>query len=154
LQNRRCQGVVDDDLGPGGVRQFDHRRNVDDVERRVRRSLDQHRLGRTRQGRFPLVEIPPVDNSRFDAVTRREVPDQPQTGDEQAQGRDDAVARFQKAEQRAEGRRHARRNGASPPRPLIFGQTVFEHLGRGVAETTVDLTQTVGLKGGLGLLRA
>ena len=87
-------------LRPGGVRQLRDRLQVDDVELRVGRRLQEDRPGRPGQRPLPGGEVVAVDQFGLDAVARQDMGADMGAGAEERTGADQPVARPQQAEQR------------------------------------------------------
>ncbi len=133
LVERGGEYVIDDNAGAGGVRHLANRGDIDQVEHRVRRALQEHRVGRRRQRRLPFVQLGAVDEHGLDAPARQDLIDDEMARAEQGARGDHPVAGVELADQRGEHRRHAGGRGVARLGALEFGQPLLEHGDRRVA---------------------
>src|SRR5262245_708586 len=73
LQDRRGEHVVDDHAGAGAAGDLGYGRNIDQVERRVGGSFEEHGPGVGAHGSCPRIEVAAIDQGRGDAKARTEV---------------------------------------------------------------------------------
>ena len=146
LEHRRGEHIVNDDESIGGVGEFAHRGEVDDLETRVRRGFEEDRLGPTRKGGFPLVEVAPVDEHGLDAVAREDVGDDHRTAPEQGPRGNDLVTSRQERSHRGEHRRHTARGDPADLGALEQAQTLLEHRDGRVSVAAVDVAISVTRK--------
>ncbi len=154
LQERRREDVVDDgqradlaaELGDGG--------DVDEVERRVGRRLEEERLGVGAHGLAPGLEVAAVDQGRGDAEARTERLDDVAAGAEHGAGGDDVVAGLEEGKERGGDGGHAGRGRARDLGALEQAKALLEHGDGGIAEAGVLVARVLVLEAGLGLLGA
>src|SRR5690606_32567908 len=138
----------------GLARQLADRLQVDQLQRRVGRCLDEDRLRRFRQRALPGGEVGAVDQLALDAVARQQLGDDEVAGAEERTAGDQAVARLQRREERGEDRAHAAGGGVALLGPLQQRQALLEDLHRGVAVARVDEARRLAGEAGLRLGRA
>ena len=63
LHDRTGEGIVDDEFGAAGMRQFRQRLEIQQRQGRVRRRFDEDQFGVRTDGPFPRREIRPIDQS-------------------------------------------------------------------------------------------
>ena len=153
LKGRGREHVVHDDARTRRMGQFADQRQIDHVEHRVRRRLQEDDVGRAAQRRAPLIGVGAVDQRGLDAELRGKVLDDVQTGAEQRMRRHDPVARLQLAHQRREHRRHAAGRGEAALGALVGCKPVLEHGDGRVAEARIDEPGAVVGEGGFRFLR-
>ena len=137
LQQRRREDVVDDHQRAGAVGQFGHRRQVHQVQHRVRRRFQKHHGRGAGQRAGPAVQIAAIDEFMGDAVTAEQIGHDPVTGAEQRAAGHHMVAGLQVAEHRRMHCGHAGRG-----QPAGFGafqqaQPLLQHRQGGVGEAAV-----------------
>jgi hypothetical protein len=147
LEDRRGEHVGDDDAGTRRVGKVGDRREVDDLERRIGGRFQEHRGGRARQRRAPLVEIGTVDELGRDAIARQQVGHDVVARAEQGAGGDDAVAGLERREKGGEDGGHAAGGAAAELGPLDEGEAAFERTQRRIGVARVDVALDVALEG-------
>ena len=154
LAQRRGEDVVDEHLGAGGMGDLRHRGDVDQVERRVGRRLQEHRPGVRPHRRLPGREVAAFDEGGGDAVARQDGAEDDEAGAEQRPAGHDMVAAAQMAEQGGEHARHAAGGDVAALRPFQQGQARLQHLQRRVAVAGIDEAGLVAGEARLGRRRA
>ena len=137
LQDRGREHVVDDHLGTGPVGEFGDRGDVDQLERRVARGLEEHEPGRPLQGRGPGIEIGAVDQHGLDPEARQELGQDVVAGAEQQARRDHPVARLELAHERGVDRGHAGRGRGRLLGTFEQRQALLEHAHGRIGEPRV-----------------
>ena len=115
LQQRRGKHVVQHHLCARGVSHIGHRGDVDQRLHRIRRRLEEHRLGGHRQRLLPLRKVVAVDEDGLHAPTRQDLVAHHEARPEQAARGDQPVTGAQQRAQRDEHRGHAARGARMPP---------------------------------------
>src|SRR3546814_15402829 len=89
---RGRKGIVDDAGDPMRAREAANMLQIDDIQRRIGRRLEEEDLGIGPDRLFPGVIIAAVDHGRFDPEARAQRIDQPAARPERRLRRDDMVA--------------------------------------------------------------
>ncbi len=137
LVERGGEHVVDDELGAMRLGDLGDGLDVDQLERRVGRRLDEHHLGVRPHRLLEIGGVAPIDQRRGHAQARHQVLDDVAAAAEQRAGRDDMVAGAHLAHHRIGDRRHAGGEGARRLGAFEQRHAVLEHVERRVREARV-----------------
>ena len=154
LQDGRGEDVVDDEFAAGGVGEVSHGADIDRVEQRVGRRLDDGEAAGLRHGPFPVAEIGAIDPGHVDAHLGHDVLEDPDDGREQLARGNDAVAGLHRRDQHGVDRGHARRCGAAVFGAFELGEAFLEHADSRVGVARVDVAGLVASHAGRLLFRA
>lgn len=150
-EDRRTEHVVHHHLCTSGVGELADGSDIDQLEHGVARGLEEDSRRGLGQGRAPLVEVMPVDESRLHAEAAHDLVHHDEARTEQCTGRDNSVTL---AAQRREGHEdggHARACRKAGLRAFHVGKTVGEHRHRGIGEARIDHVVALAGEGSLGL---
>ena len=112
-------------------------RQIDDVERRVRRRFEEEHL-RVRPDRgFPRIIVRTVDDGRLDPEARQQVIEQPAARTESGARADHVVASGNLAQERSRHRGHAARLRTAGLGPFHQRDTLFKHRDGRVLEARI-----------------
>ena len=134
------------------MRDLGHRLDIDQLEHRVGRRLEEHRAGVRPHRCLPGGKIASVDQRRLDAEARQQVFDDIAAASEQGPGRHHMVAGLEKREQRRVDRSHAARGAARRFRAFERAHALLEHVDGGIGIAAIDEAFLVALEAALGLL--
>ena len=154
LEQRRREHVVDHQRRARRVRDLGDRRDVEHLERRIGRALQEERLGVRPHRLAPLLEVGAVDQRRGDAVARQVLLDHVAAGAEQRLGGDDVVAGPDLAHQRGGDRRHAGRGRARGLRAFERRHALLEHGHGRIGEARILVARLLALEAPLRAQRA
>ena len=144
------EDVVDDHERPRRVGQVADRAQVDDVQHRVGRGLQQDHGGFLGQGVLPGGEVGAVDEDGGDAVLGQEGGVDPVAGAEQRAGGDHAVAGFELAQHGGVHGGHAGGGAAAGLGAFDLRQPGFQHVDGGVGEAGILVVRDLVGEDGLG----
>jgi hypothetical protein len=146
LPQRRGEHVVDDQRRPGLVRDRGDRADVQDLQRRIGRALEEEGFRARPHRRAPLRKVEPVDQGRGDAEPWQELLDHPAARPEQRLRGHHVVAGPHLPHQRRGDRRHAAGGRAGGFGALEGGHARLEHRHRGVGEPRIDEARVLALE--------
>ena len=139
LQDRGSEHVVDHDHRARGVRNLSHRGDIDEVERRIGRCLEEEGLGVGTHGFDPGAGVAAVDQGRGDAEARTQILHDIAAGAEQGARGHDVVARLQEAQEGRGHGGHAGGGGARRPGAFEQAHALLEHGDSGIGVPAVDV---------------
>ena len=133
---------------------FRHAGDIDDVERRVGRRLEEEGAGVGLDGRLPLTEVAAIDEGELDAEARTQVLDDVAAGAEHGLGGDDVLAVIEAGQDRCRDRGHPGCRGARVFRTFQQPHAFLEHRHGRIAEAGVLEARIGAQEPRLGLLGA
>ncbi len=154
LAERRRKHVVDDDDGADLLGELADSADVDQLQRRVGRCLEEEQLGVGPYGLLPGVQIAAIDERRGDAVAGGQCLDDIAAGAEQSTRRDDMIAGLDVGHYCRVDGGHAARRGTRFLGALQQPHALFEHGDGRIAEAAVLEAGILVLEARLGLLGA
>ena len=131
-----------------------HGGDVDEVERRIGRRLEEERLGVGLHGALPGGRVAAVDQRAGDAEARTQLLRHVEARAEHGARGDDVVAGLEEAQQRGGDGRHAGGGGARGFGAFQQPHALLEHGDGGIGEARIDEARVLVLEAGLGLLGA
>ena len=137
-KDRGRKDVVDDHNRADSMRDFGHRPDVDQLQRRVRHAFKKHRLGGGGDGGAPLVKVGTIHEGDVNAVPGQHLFQNVKARAEERARRHHMIARPQHGGERAVDGRHARGAGEGGLGAFQCRDPVFEHAHSGVAVAGVD----------------
>ncbi len=154
LPDRGGKHVVDDQPCAGGMRDLGDGGNVEHVERRVGRALQEERPGVRLHRALPFVELEAVDQRRLDAVAGQEVLHHIAAASEQLLGGHHMVAGLERCQDRGGHRGHPGRRRAAGFGALELDHAALEHRNGRVGVARIDVAGVLALEARLAQLRA
>ena len=136
------------------MRDLGHGLDIDQLEHRVGRRLEEQGAGVGPHRRLPGVEIAAIDQRGLDAEAGQKILDDIAAAAEQRSGRDHVIAGLEVAEHRRGDRRHAGRRAARRFGAFEQAHALLEHGHGGIGVAAIDEAFLVALEAGLGLLGA
>ena len=154
LLQRRRKDIVDDKARADRIGELGHEGDVDHLERRIGRALQEEQLGVRPHRLFPFLRLGAVDQRRLDTVFRHQRLDHPAARAEQRARRHDVIAGPCRAQQRCRDRRHAGRRGARILGAFQRAHALLEHVDGRVGVARIDEARLFALEARFGRFRA
>ena len=154
LQHRSEKGIVDRQLDSGSVRDLRDGGDVGQLQRGIRRRLDEHQPGVGLDRAGDCSRVRGVDKRGFDLKVRQYLLKQPDRSAIHHVGDDHVIARFQNRQKQGRDGSHAGSETHRGRRILQRAQGCFQgrHCGisgAGVSETLVNADRFLMISGGL-----
>ena len=153
LKHGGGEDVVDDDLRTRLVGELAYGRDVDELERGVRRGLEEDGGSTRRKCGLPLREVGSVDKRRLDPPARQKLGDDEMTRAEQCARGDNALPGAQVAKEGREHGGHARRGREARLRTFEERQALLEHRNRRITVARIDEAVDLAHEARFGFLR-